>query len=267
MGKQTFGGDDDEEAAEETQKKLKLAKFELGPDYNIRELFWKILGSYAATKTPGTDLSKISNQRISLVRVAVSVLESRKSSFYGLSPQFVSRYTLMMALDGGWEDAFIEFIEHAKESRAEAWKPVVQALKNLLSSEKYRSRILEYFKTAIRNSDIYPYILFYLAKIKSRELVMELKREVGIFARGEMEQNQLNAMEALALISDEEDVRNIFMTLLSHWDLKTRRKVAEIMKDMKMDEKTAEFIKRRIESEPDEEIKKILKRKVKAWKR
>ncbi len=225
MGKQTFGGDD-EEAAEEIQKKLKLSKFELGPDYNIRDLFWKIMASYAATKTPGINLSKIENEKIPLVKVGISVLVGKKSLFYGLSPQFVARYTLMMTIDGNWDNAFIEFLEEARESRANAWKPVVQALKHLVSTEKYKNRIKEYFKIAIRNPESYSYILFYLPKIKDKELTGGLKRELSIFARGETEENQLNAIDSLALLEDE-DVRNILLGLLNHWDVKIRRKAVE----------------------------------------
>ena len=266
MGKQTFGGDDDdEEVTEEVQKKLKLSKFELAPDYNIRDLFWKIMASYAATKTPGIDLSKIENERIPLVRVAVSVMESKRSSFYGLSPQFVSRYVLMMTLDGGWKDAFIEFLEHSKESKGHVWKSVVQAFKHLLSSEKYRAKTFEYYKAGIRDSDVYPYILFYLPRIKDRGLVRELKKEVSIYARGDIDENQINAIDAIALLSDEEDMRNVLLSLLNHWDVNIRRKAAEKIK--KIDGKAADLIKRRIEAEPDEEIKKMLKRKVSRWKK
>ncbi len=36
---------------------------------------------------------------------------------------------------------------------------------------------------------------------------------------------------------------------------------------MKIDEKAMDFIKKKIETEPDEELRKILKRKVSRWKR
>ncbi len=265
MGKQTFGGDDDEEAAEEIQKKLKLSKFELAPDYNIRDLFWKILASYAATKTPGMDLKKISNQRMALVKTALSVLESRGSHFYGLSPQFVARYTLMMVLDGGWNDAFMEFLEDAKESKAQAWQYVVQAMRSLLKTE-YKQKMKEFMKIVLRNSNAYPYALFYLPKIKDKELVNEFRKEISIFARGDIDQNQINAIDALAMLDDEE-VKKLMLSLLNHWDVKIRRKAAGIVRDMKLDNEDYALVKRRMDAEPDEEIKKILKRKVAKWKK
>ena len=268
MAKQTFGGDDDTEYIEEEEKKRpKLSKFELEPDYNIRDMLWKILGSYAATKTPGMELSKMKEHRFALEKSAVSVLESRRSHFYGLSPQFLCRYSMMMFLDGGWEDAFITFMCDAKESRMENWKPVVHALKNLLSTEKYRGKITEYFSTGIRDSKIYPYILFYLPKLNDKRVVEKLRRELGIFARGEMEENQMNALDAMSLLEDDEEVKKIMLVLLKHWDVKIRRKAAEKLKTIKLEHKDVELIKNRISAEPDKDIKNILNRKVKSWKR
>ncbi len=267
MPKQTFGGDDDTEYTEEEEKKkLKLSKFELEPDYNVRDLFWKILASYAATKSPGKDLSKIKEQRIPLEKSAISVLESRRSHFYGLSPQFVARYALMMFVDGGWGDAFIDFLCDTRQSKVESWKYVVQALKNLLAMEKYRIKITEYFSTEIRNSKLYPCILFYLPKLKDKKLVEKVRRETSIYAKGEMEENQMNAIDAIALLDDEE-VKGIMLNLLRHWDVKVRKKVAEKLKSMKLAAKDIELIKRRIEVEPDKDIKNILNRKVKTWKK
>lgn len=268
MAKQTFGGDDDTEyVADEEKKKLKLSKFELGPDYNIRDMLWKILGSYAATKTPGTELSKLTEHRFALEKAAVSVLEGRRSQFYGLSPQFVARYGIMMFLDGGWNDAFLSFICDAKESRMESWKPVVHALKSLLSSEKYRGKISEIFGNEIRNSKTYPCILFYLPKLKDRRLVEAMRREVGIFARGEMEENQMNALDAISLLKGDEEVKKIMLALLRHWDVKVRKTAAEKLKDIKINADDVEIIKNRIEAEPDKDIKNILNRKVKSWKK
>lgn len=268
MAKQTFGGDDDTEYVdEEEKKKPKLSKFELEPDYNIRDMLWKILGSYAATKTPGIDLSKMTEHRFALEKSAVSVLEGRRSHFYGLSPQFVSRYSIMMFVDGGWNDAFIAFICDAKEGKGGIWKPVVQALKNLLSKEKYGGEITEILRIAIRDAKIYPCILFYLPKLKDKRLVEKVRRELNIYARGEMEENQMNALDAISLLEGDEEVKKIMLALLRHWDVKVRKKAAEKLKGMKLEHRDIELIKARAEAEPDKDIKNILNRKVKSWKR
>ena len=51
MPKETHGGDDTEEAPAEEVKKPKLEKFQLGPDKNIRDIFWAIMASYATRKS------------------------------------------------------------------------------------------------------------------------------------------------------------------------------------------------------------------------
>ena len=100
----------------------------------------------------------------------------------------------------------------------------------------------------------------------SKNLVENVRRETSIYAKGEMEENQMNAIDAIALLDDEE-VKNIMLNLLRHWDVKVRRKVAEKLKTMKLEAKDIELIKGRVEAEPDKDIKNILNRKVKSWKK
>ena len=116
MPKEAFGGDDDSESPPE-KKKLSLDKFNLSPDVNIRDLFWSIMGSYAATKKPGVDLNTLDNDSFVLMRVALSVLSTQQTENYGLSPRFVSMYSVMMMLDGGWDPALGEFLEQASEEK------------------------------------------------------------------------------------------------------------------------------------------------------
>lgn len=268
MAKQAFGGDDDTEYVEEEEpKKLKLSKFELAPDYNIRDLLWKILGSYEESGKPGVELSKFKEHRFALEKAAISVLEGRRSHFYGLSPQFVARYSMMMCIDGEWNDAFMNFICDAKESKVQSWRSVVLALKHLISAEGYGTKITGLFVNEIRNPKKYPCILFYIPKIKDAGLAENLKRELSIFARGEMEENQMNALDAVTLLEEDTEVKNILISLLRHWDVKVRKKAAEKLKNLKLNKNDIEIIEKRMEAEPDKNIKNMLKRKVKKWKR
>ena len=101
MPKEAFGGDDDNSNNPlPEKKKLGLDKFGLSPDVNIRDVFWKIVGSYAATKKPGIELQTLKNDRFALMRVALSILSSQQSEQYGLAPKFMITYTIMMLLDG-----------------------------------------------------------------------------------------------------------------------------------------------------------------------
>jgi len=266
MSKQTYGGDDEEAPSEET-KRPKLSKFELAPDTNIRDLFWKIMASYAATKGPGMELSELYSQRFALEKASVAIMEGERSNLYGMSPRFVAQYTLMMFLDAGWEDAFLQFISDIKESKGDGWKAIVRALQNMLLSENYRALIRKYFQKAIRNQNTYQDVLFYLPRIKDAALIAEFKRELIIYARGDADEGQENAMKSLALLEGDEDAKEVILNLLKHWDADVRRKAATLIKDMKIDESGMEFIEKRAEAETNDEIKRMLMRKVSLWKR
>lgn len=267
MPEQSYGGDDDNAKAPETQKKLKLSRFELGPDLNIRETFLRLLSLYDDSKDPAINFDEFATHKFAFEKCAVSLMESKEGNLYGMSHQLVARNTTMMFLDANWEDAFLQFINDMRESKMEGWKYVVNAIRHILQYEKYRQKLFDHFKKSIRDSNGYSTALFYLPKLKDSTLISEMKREISIYARGDSEENQGNAMDALSVISEDEEARNVLMSLLNHWDAGVRRKAAGIMKNMKMDEKIAEFIEKKAETETDEDIKKILKKKVMSWKK
>lgn len=260
MPKETFGGDDDEEGlAEEKKKKLGLGKFELSPDANIRDLFWKIMGSYAAAKKPGVDLHPLEHDRFALMRVAVSVLSNPESGHYGLTPRFIAGYSMMMMLDAGWLDAFAEFLGVSLEKRLGIRAHVMAMLKRMVSQDRYKDALIGQLGLMLRKSETTAIALEHIAEISEPELSKALKKELMIFARGDVGQNQHNAMRAISMLMGDAEVRKSFIILLSHWDGDARMAAALALKGSdEADVKAA--AKKRLELEPDDGIKKILKR-------
>jgi DNA-binding FrmR family transcriptional regulator len=258
MPKEAFGGDGDEEPGEEV-KKLGLDKFGLSPDVNIRDLFWKIIGSYAATKKPGIELKELEHDRFALMRVAVSVLSNPDSEYFGLSPKFVTTYSVMMMLDGGWEDALAEFLELSLQKRLQIRGHVTGTIKKMAALDKYRDIILNLLTAMLRNTDLAPIALEYIAEISDPEISITLKKELVIFARGDIGKNQHNAIKAVEIIRDEPEVKKSFIILLSHWDREARLAAAKVLEGMD-DEEVMAAVAKKAESEQDAEIAKIFKR-------
>ncbi len=258
MPKEAFGGDIDDEVPEE-RKKLGLDKFELSPDMNIRDLFWKIMGSYAATKKPGIELEKLEEERFALMRVAVSVLSNPEGEKFGLPSKFISLYSSMMMLDGKWEDEFGEFLEIALNKKYDIFESVGSALKRLVTQDEYKKTIYSYMMNMLRNSDDAPVALAHVAFIKEAELSRFLKKELVIFARGDIGKNQNSAIEAISTIKEEPEVKKAFIILLSHWDKNARASAAKALEGID-DEEVKKAARERLNSESDAEIKKILKR-------
>lgn len=259
MPEQTFGGDDTGGQVENKKKLGGLSKFGLRPDMNIRDVFWKIMASYSATKKPGVDLKDLEGDRFALMRAALSILTSPHIENYGLSPRFIANYTVQMMLEGGWEDCFSEFLQRAYEAKGDVRKNVAISLRKVAESEQYRAWIREFFKALLRDISMNPMALAYIAEIGDFELIASVKAELMIIARGDIGQNQLDAIEAISNLKDDQDIKKSLIIILSHWDAEARRAAAEALKKFKKDDDIREAAARRLINETDDGIKKILK--------
>lgn len=266
MPKQAFGGDDDTEYEVDEEEKPKLSKFGLRPDANIRDVFWKVMASYATTKKSGVDPKRIQEHRFTFIKIARSLLERKQSHYYGMSPQFVVRYLMMLFLDNGWSDAAAQLLAELKEGKEKSWVHVLHALRYLVKTEKYKGEIFALLKALIRDTEVYPVALFYIANLKNKEIIEQTKKELYIFARGDTEENQRNAIDSIALLKDDMEASKMMITLLGHWDVEIRKTAAKYLKDMKIDKDIKEMINKKFESESDEDVKKALKRVMK-WKK
>ncbi len=258
MPDQTFGGDDDESLPPEEIKKPKLDKYGLAPDANIRDVFWGIMGSYAATKKPGRELSELNNDRFALIRVAATVLDNPQSEHYGLSPSFVARYSLMMLLDAGWADALSEFMQDCRESRGKADTHLLTAFRYVWKEERYQAPLSGNFREMLRSRHGAPIALHYLAKLKNRQLSEALKRELIILARGDVGENQINAIMSASLLLDDEGVRKSITVLLAHWDVDVRMLAAELLLREKGKPDVKSAVNKRMTIEQNDEVKKAL---------
>lgn len=258
MPKEAFGGDDEGGGGGEEKKKIGLSKFGLSPDVNIKDVFWKIMGSYAATKKPGAELSEMGNDRFALMRAALSVLSSPHVDEYGLAPRFIAMYSLMMMADGGWKDAFAEFLVKGAEGRQEG--EIAQALRRLLGTEKYRQPVIDSLTGMLRGRGTGGVALVYIAALEEPGLVRTLKKELMIIARGDIGDNQLNAIKAISLIKEDEDVRKSLIILLSHWDAGARLAAAEVLETLRAEPDVLSAAKARLQSESDEDVKRVLQK-------
>ncbi len=260
MPKEAFGGGDDSSGPAPDKKKIGLSKYGLSPDANIRDVFWRIMGAYAATKKPGQELSSLENDRFALMRVAISALSSQHGERYGLSPKFIAIYSLMMIIDGGWNDVFSEYLETSCEKKLGIKKDVSSALKKLLPQERYGKAVSESLGAMVRGRETSAAALEFIADMESDDIVLALKKELMIIARGDIGQNQLNAIKAIALIKDDEEIRKSIIILLSHWDAQARLAAAEALLGMCDNPEVKAAAAKRLEAERDEEIIKLLRR-------
>ncbi len=258
---QAFGGDDDSSAAplEVPVKKLDLKRYASKPDANIRDVFWEIMASYATkNQLIAEDLKPFESERHGLVKIGLSVIENPESAYYGISRNFAARYTLMMTIDGAWDDSFDEIIVSSYDKRKEPDKTLTTALNKIYEIDKYREYIKEAFKLMIKEHSTLEAVLAYIRIMKNKELINYLKKEILIVAKGDVESNQYNAMIALATIMDEdEEAKTAIIYLVMHWDEETRKVAATLLKGNN-DPRIPDTAKKQLVMESNEEVKKLL---------
>ena len=255
MPKETFGGDDDEEAPQEEKKKLNLSKYSTGPDSNIKDVFWEIIISYSEGNGPGLELKSLEMDRFAIVRSAISTL-SRPSPMYAkMMPRDIAKYSIMMFLDAGWEDIFVEFLEECKPRLKQF---VVDAMRALAKDKEYGIKVVEYLRAMLRYRENSEIALEYIGELGERETSEFLKKELIILARGDIGANQMNAIIALSVLNDQDTIKTM-ISLLSHWDEGARMAAAEVL----LEKRSADVItaaKQRLKVETNIEIQEILKK-------
>lgn len=261
MPKETFGGDDDSggAAAPQVKRKIDLSRYSKGQDANIRDAFWDIVGTYAAGQGPGGALKELEHERFALVRAAIGAI-SRPSPLHArLTPQHIARYSLMMLLDAGWQDCFVELLEEcgAREGQMEA---LLSAFSKLEKDGKYSGKAAEALKAMLRQHDEGAAALRYVAGMRSAGFADALKKELMIFARGDIGENQLNAIAALSHLPGDEDVVKTMSLLLSHWDEEARMAAAQALLKGKGSEAAAAAARKRLENEVDPDIRALLQK-------
>lgn len=256
MPKETFGGDDDEEAApKEEAKKPNLSRYSTGPDLNIKNIFWQIMDSYSEGKGPGTDLQGLSMDRFAIVRSAISALSRPSPLHSGLDAGHIARYSIMLFLDAGWDDVLVEFLE---ECRPRLRKAVVDGLEAVSRENEYSGRLVASFRAMLRYRENSEIALVYLGAMQDSRMSGELRKELIILARGDIGQNQLNAIWALSSL-DDDDTEKTMLALLSHWDDSARLAAAQVLLS-KPSEEAALAARGRLKSETNEEVLDILKK-------
>ena len=258
MPNQTFGGDDDSgtPAPEEKKRKIDLSRFSKGQDMNISQLFWDIVEAYAEGKRPES-FSGLENDRLALVRAAVGALTRPSPLHARLTPESVSRCALMMLFDAGWQDALAEFLEECNHKDAQR-RAAAAGMRDLAGDARYGPMVMESLRAMLRNREAGGTALRYIAGIGSPALLKGLEKELLIFARGDIGENQLNAIGALALLEDEEATKAM-VALLSHWDDAARKAAAEALLRRGGDE-AATAAAKRLASETDPDIRIVLEK-------
>ena len=263
MPRQSFNGDDDDSGSDiavpsAPRKKLPFDKFTSTPDSNLRDRFWSIMDSYAENEKSGINLASLEADRFALINIAISVISSPHSSQYGISLRFICAHTIRMLVDGGWTDAFDDFLVRCFDSGGKTFELVISSIRSLIENEHVNYIFSERFAVMLRDRQNNMIGLTYLAKIANPKLSSVLRKELLIFAKGDIGENQLNALHALSVLPEDIEVKKCLIQLLSHWDTDARLSAIKFLHEFKNDDEIISVCRNRLSVETDPAICNIL---------
>lgn len=250
------GDDDSSSQPIEQKKKPVLNKFGLSPDVNYRDIFWQILDSYIKNGVSGIDLTSL--DEATMTRIVSSIISSQNLKSYGHSEEDISSGIIKMFIDAKWEEGLLAILE-GSYSRIRTAKLISSGLKKAANDSKYFEVIKEFMIQLIRGKINVSAALEYLSFIENPQIIISLKKELLILAKGDIGQNQINAIKALAFLKEDE-TKKTFLMLLSHWDVDARLAAAEALIPIKDDPEVKTAVSRKLSSETDNGVKKILNR-------
>jgi hypothetical protein len=263
----THGGDDDSSGAAapaSPQKGPDLRRYINKPDYNIRDLFWTIMKSYAENKDIKETLKNFYSERLSLMRVAVSVVKQPDRFLTEeMSEQDVATYTIRMIFEEEWEDVFIKLIGEAYERKSGVSLPFLIGMQKNLESPKAKGLFIKYVNNLLLDNFDTEGILAFIAELNIPEITNELKKELLVLAVEGIDQSQHYAIFALAPLVDKDDtVKKSLIMLLRSWDEESRRIATYVLRNCK-DPMLLDAAKKQLTIEDNDQIKKVLQEIIK----
>ncbi len=246
-----MGGDDDEEEIiEEEPTKPRLDKYGLGPDINIREIFWKIIEGKIK------DLKKYQIHRFAIANAACAVLASSEKNPLEITKKELVKRIINLLITTKWTDAFKKFLDCSSKHTLAA-----RAIANFTKTAPDQEQIyvLNTIKEMLRNINTAEVALNILIYLKDPKLLKYLKRELILFARGGVGTKQYLTIEILSRLKEDFEVQDALIMLLSHWDDNTRLEAANALKGT-TSTRCKHIAKTRYAIEQNEEVKKALKK-------
>ncbi len=247
-----MGGDDDVEVVDEGKpSKPNLEKYSLSPDANIRDVFWKLLLGCAEERKE--EVKHFANHRHSLIKILLSVISSKEKPPFPISKKKMILCFLNLFQQEGWEDALKELLVLGGE-RASSAKIIASAV------IEWNNPYL--IKKLLRDRLASSSLLTILSYIKNASFIKHFKMELIIFARGDVGNNQYNAIRILSHLRDDFEVEETLIFLLSHWDERARLEAAKALKGKKS-EKIKSIVEMRLNIEENKEVRKAFLQLVK----
>jgi hypothetical protein len=214
---------------------VKMSKHKLSSDANPREVFWAMVEAYRANEGFGELVKKYAGIREALVNIGCSVLqEPPKAHRMKVPTATLAKCLFSMIVLGNWGDVLERALNNLYERKKGPHLKMMMAFGDAFVHD--RELVGGWLKGILSEERPPEAVLAYISEVGDRELVGHLKGELLNIARTEINEPQVFAMEALAiLLPDDADVEKLFVDMMDDWDLETKRVALETMKMHSLD--------------------------------
>lgn len=214
---------------------VKMSKHKLSSDANPREIFWVMVEAYREGKGFDALVEKYAGIREALVNIGCSVLqESPKAHRMKVAKATLAKCLFTMIVKGQWGDVLERALNNLYARKKGPDLNMMMAFGDAFTHNK--ELVGGWIKGILSEDRPSEAVLSYISNVGDEELVDYIRGEMLNIARTEINEPQVYAMEALAiLLPNDADVSKLFVDMMDDWDLETKRVALETLKIQKVE--------------------------------
>ena len=208
-----------------------MSKHKLSSDANPREIFWAIVEAYKEKEGFEDLVKKYAGIREALVNIGCTVLEEPpKAQRMRIAKAKLAKCIMAMIIVGRWEDVLERALSNLYERKKGPDLNMLMAFGDGFTNNG--ELVGGWLKKSLGEERPSEEILAYIAQLGDSKMAKCLRGELLNIARTEINEPQVHAMEALALLlPDEGEVAKLFVDMMDDWDIETKKIALETLKE------------------------------------
>lgn len=218
--KQQHGGDDDPDVQdEEVVEKIKLDKYLHASDFNLTDMFERIIRAYQRKEKTDNLLERIKHERMSLLRSGIRAVNNGLPHLK-ISKNRIAYYLVKMILDQDWRIVFKNLVTETYNLKTKHPLPLIVGINKAYYEQK--KKFEEWTTELIINIDNEE-IISLINEMHNDELTRALKKQLMLIARDDVGNNKNNAIHSLIdILNEDADIAKLFRILLRRNDPETQ---------------------------------------------
>ena len=210
---------------------VKMSKHKLSSDANPREIFWAMVEAYKEGEGFEEKVKKYEGIREALINIGCTVIEEPpKAQRMKIAKAKLAKCLIAMIIIGRWEDVLERALSNLYGRKKGPDLNMLMAFGDGFTNN--RELVGEWIKKSLGAERPSEEILAYVAQLGDGEMAKYLRVELLNVARTEINEPQVHAMEALALLlPDDGEVSKLFVDMMDDWDVETKKIALETLKE------------------------------------